>query len=73
MTTRQLPLFLAAPRLAALIFGEHRGYQRRGGVHVVGAELVVKTPVPADRWPADRATEYESHPVRWEYLDINGH
>lgn len=32
MTKRQMPVFLAAPRLAVLIFGEHRGYKRIGGL-----------------------------------------
>jgi hypothetical protein len=68
MTNRRLPPSLAAPQLARLIFGEHRGYQRRGGVHVVEGELVVRTTVPEERWPANRATSFEGYLVRWEYV-----
>jgi hypothetical protein len=66
--TRPMPLDLAAGYLARAIFGEHRAYKRVGGVHTEGFELVVKTTVAPEKWPADRATYFEGHPVRWVHI-----
>lgn len=69
-TTRAMPISLAAANLSRAVFGEWRAYRRRGGVHVEAHELVVKTTVPPERWPADRARSYEGHPVRWQQITV---
>lgn len=61
-------LTAAAVELSEKMFGPHRSLNRLGGVRVAGFELLVRTCVPEDRWPADRATYFNGHPVRWVHV-----
>jgi hypothetical protein len=63
---------IAAAELSKNIFGPHRSLHRLGGVRVVGLELLVRTCVPQDRWPKDRALYFDGHPARWQFVGKDG-
>lgn len=61
----------AASRLSAMLFGEPRSFLRIGSVRIDDRVLHVRTCVPPEKWPPDRAESFGGYPVTWQYIGKN--